>query len=119
MSSLEFSGQSRFIWQLGSVLRCQNFVGEIVERIFDDGMVFFGAENHADRRIFARNGPVFCGIVQVEVHLTSVCMGEFADLQVNDDEAAQSAVEKQQIDAIPFIADAKSLPSSKRNVSSW
>ena len=56
-------------------------------------------------------GPVFAGVVEVEVHLAGVGVGELAELQVDDDQAAELAVEEEEVDAIPFVADAKSLPS--------
>ena len=48
---------------------------------------------------------MFASIVEIEVHLAGVGVGELADLQIDDDEAAQFAVKEKEIDAIPFPAD--------------
>src|SRR3546814_6786799 len=50
-------------------------------------------------------------VVAIQVHLAYVGMGQRAELQVDDDQAAQLAMEEQQIDAIPSLVDAQtSLP---------
>jgi hypothetical protein len=51
------------------------------------------------------------------MHLSGVGVGEFADLQVDDDEAAQFAMKEEKIDAIPFAADPQpTLPSDKSEI---
>jgi hypothetical protein len=61
------------------------------------------------------------------MHLAHVRMGQAAQLQVDDDQAAQLAMEEQQIDPIPGLVDAqrrcrptkvKPSPSSSRKSSS-
>jgi len=42
--------------------------------------------------------PMFAGIVQVEMHLPSVGITKFAYLEVNNDQAAQAAVKKDEVD---------------------
>ena len=56
--------------------------------------------------------PVFAGVVEVEVHLAGVGVGEGAELEVEDDEAAQAAVEKDEVHAIPHAADAQAALAS-------
>ncbi|HWR92319.1 MAG TPA: hypothetical protein VN300_07820 [Desulfobacterales bacterium] len=61
--------------------------------------------------------PVLSGIVEIEVHLAGVRVGEFPDLQVDDHQASQAAVEKEQVDSIPFVANAQAfLPANEAEV---
>jgi len=53
--------------------------------------------------------PAFPCIVQVEVHLSGVGMGELADLQVDDHQTSQATMEKDEVHPIPFVADAQTL----------
>jgi hypothetical protein len=51
------------------------------------------------------------------VHLAGVGIGELAELQIDDDQAAELAVEEEQVDSIPLVADAQPfLPADKRKV---
>jgi hypothetical protein len=43
------------------------------------------------------------------VHLPGVGVGELAELQVDDDQAAEFAVEEQEVDPVPLVADAEPL----------
>ena len=70
-------------------------------------LVLLGAEDEADRRVLVGVRPVLAGVVEVEVHLPGVGVRELAELEVDDDEAAQPAVEEEQVDAIPLVADAE------------
>ena len=47
------------------------------------------------------------GVVKVQVHLAGIGVGELADLEVDDHQAPEAAVEEQQIDAEPLVADAQ------------
>jgi len=49
------------------------------------------------------------------MHLSSIGVSESSALEVDDDEAAQLAMKKQQIDAIPFIADAEAALASDKS----
>ncbi len=54
------------------------------------------------------------GIVAVHEHLAYVRMGQAAQLQVDDDQAAQPPVEKQKIHSIPRLVDAQAtLPADE------
>lgn len=46
-------------------------------------------------------------VVQVQVHLAGVGVGELAELQVDDDETAQLAVEEDEVDPVPLVAHAE------------
>jgi hypothetical protein len=53
------------------------------------------------------------------MHLSSIRVREFAELEVNDDEASESSVEKQQINTIPLVPDTQSvLAPDKRKIGS-
>ena len=68
--------------------------------------------DEADGRAFIGVLPVLAGVVEVEVHLAGVGVGEGAELEINDDEAAQAAVEEEEVHAIPDIADAEAALAS-------
>lgn len=51
--------------------------------------------------------PVLPGIVEIHVHLPGIRMREFSKLQIDNDEAAQLSMKEEQIDSIPFVADAQ------------
>jgi hypothetical protein len=62
-------------------------------------------------------GPVLSRIVEIEVHLASVGVGEFSKLQIYDDEATKLPVEEEQVDSIPFRAYPQPfLPSHKGEI---
>ena len=56
-------------------------------------------------------------VIQIKVHLPSVGVSELSKFQVNDDEAAEFAMEEQQIDSIPFVAHSQpALTRDEREV---
>ena len=87
------------------------------ERIAGDGFVFLRTQNQPDRRILAVLHPVLSSVVQIQVHLTGVGVGELAELQVDDHQTTQAPVEKQQINAVPLVTDAEPpLPANEAEV---
>jgi hypothetical protein len=54
-------------------------------------------------------------IVEIHVHLASIAVSESAALEIDDDEAPQLAMKEQQIDPIPFIADAEAALASDKS----
>ena len=61
---------------------------------------------------------MFTRVVQIEMHLPRIGMGKLADFQIDDEETAQAAVKKYQIDSIPLAANAQPfLPADERKVS--
>ena len=50
------------------------------------------AKDQADGWIFIGVRPMLFGVIAVKVHLTGVGMGEFARLQVDNDQATKPAV---------------------------
>ena len=87
------------------------------ERVAGDGFVFLRTQDQSDRRILAVVRPVFPSVVQIQVHLTGVSVGELAKLQIDDHQTTQAPVEEQQINAIPLVTDAQPpLPSNEAEV---
>ena len=78
-------------------------------RVVRQRIVLIGAENQTDRRILANLRPMLASKVAVNVHLTDVGMSESANFEINDYEATQPTMEKHQVHAKPFMADAQSL----------
>ena len=99
---------SRLVWQHGLVLRREYLVRQAFQRVVCFGRTFFGAQDQADRRILAGLHPVLARVVQIEVHLSGVGVAELADLEVDDDEALQTPMEEQQVDAEPRVVDSQS-----------
>ena len=71
------------------------------------GRPLFGAEDQAHGWVLAGFHPVLAGVVQVEMNLPSIGVAELADLEVDDHQTLELAVEKQQIDAEPVVVDAQ------------
>ena len=82
---------------------------EVAQGIVGHGFIALGTEDETHRRILVFVCPVFARIVQIEIHLPGIGVGEFADFQIDDDEAPESPVEEQQVDAIPLVADPQPL----------
>ncbi len=51
--------------------------------------------------------PVFARIVHVEMHLPGVGVRQRVELQVDDHEASKGPIEKEEVDPVPRVADAK------------
>jgi hypothetical protein len=96
-----------FFGKDGLILGGQYLVRKIVERVVGFRRPFLGTQNQPDWRVFTRFHPVLAGVVEVEVHLPSVRVAEFANLEIDDDQAAQLTVEENEIDAKPSVVDAK------------
>jgi hypothetical protein len=43
--------------------------------------------------------PSGFGVIEVQVHLSGICVGKFMEFEVNDNQTAQAAMEKDQVDA--------------------
>jgi hypothetical protein len=54
--------------------------------------------------IFSFDGPVLRRVVQVQIHLACVCVGEPARLQIDQDQTAEPPMKQEQVDPIPLIA---------------
>jgi hypothetical protein len=62
-----------------------------------------------------RHGEMFSDVVQIKIHLAGIGMREVAVFQIDHDQTTQTAVVKQEIDAVPDVPDADALlPGHKR-----
>lgn len=87
------------------VVGCHHLGRQAIQRIPRQGMAFVGAQDQAHWRVLIWVGPMLLGIVAVHMHLPHIGMGQATQLQVDDDQAAQLAMEEQQIDPIPGLVD--------------
>src|ERR1700689_3386116 len=97
--------QTAFVWKRELVLSREHSIPQALQSIVRDRAVLFRTENQADRRILIRECPVLTSIVQIEIHLSGVGVSELTNLQIDDNQATQPPIEKQQVDAIPLRAD--------------
>lgn len=69
--------------------------------------------------IYPKTQVQLCLVHLMRFSLCGVGMGELSEFQVNDDQAAQAAVEEQQINTEPLISNTQApLPADKSEVSS-
>jgi cation transporter-like permease len=117
LRSLHLGGELRLVRKCRPVLRGHDLVGEILERVVGHGRILFRTQDESDRWVFAGHGPVLARVVQVQVHLSRVGVRELAELEIDDDQAAQAPVIEEQIHPIPGVADAKpALTPDEREV---
>ena len=50
---------------------------------------------------------MFTSVVEIEVHLPSVCIAELANFEVYDERTSQAAVKENEIDTEPSIVNTK------------
>jgi hypothetical protein len=77
----------------------------LIGGVFDKQFVFVPGEDDADGRVVAFG--VFLGgeVAEVEIHLPDVVVLDFLELQIDEDEASQDAVVKDEIDAVVGVVD--------------
>ena len=71
------------------------------------GVALLAAQDQADRVALPSLRQVLFRVIQVQVHLPGVGVGERSDFQVDDDEAPEPPVKEQEIDPIPRLADSE------------
>jgi hypothetical protein len=98
-------GDQSLVGESGPILGGKDFVRKSFERVADDRILFRGAEDQTNRWVLAGDHPVLSGIVEVQVHLARISVGEVTELQVDDDKAPKAAVKEYQIDTVPLGAD--------------
>jgi hypothetical protein len=72
--------ETPFVGKGKLILSCEHGIPEALESVMCNGAVLFGTENQADRRVLIGQGPMFASIVQIEIHLSGIGVGELADL---------------------------------------
>ena len=61
---------------------------------------------------------MLASIVEVEVHLACIRVGELRGFDIDDDQTAQAAIEEEKINAVPLVANPQSaLATDKSEVS--
>src|SRR5437899_1041133 len=68
---------------------------------------FLRAEDQARRGILFRKQPTLLGVVAITVHLAGIGARGFIRLEIEDDETAQPAMEEEQVNPIPSVANAQ------------
>src|SRR5579872_2265080 len=115
--AFEFFGDEFLVWKDGLILGSEYLVGKIVECVVGLCCSFLGTQDKSNWRVLTRLHPVFAGVVQIEVHLSSVRITEFAHLEVDDDQAVQTPMEENQVDTKPCVVDTKpALAAKKRKI---
>jgi hypothetical protein len=76
--AFKFLGDELFVRKDSLIFSCEHLVGEIVECVVGLCRSFFSAQNESDWRVLAGLHPVLVGIVQIQVHLPSIRVTEFA-----------------------------------------
>jgi hypothetical protein len=78
---------------------------------------FFRTQDQAHRRVFSLFHPMLACVIQVEVHLSGICIAKLADFEINDNQAVEPTVEKEQIDPKPSVVNTKPpLPTQESEV---
>jgi hypothetical protein len=114
---LDLSDERALLGEHRPLLGGKHLVRETLESVASNGAVLLGAQDEAHGWVLAREHPVLAGVVQVEVHLASVRVGEPIQLEVDDEEASQATMEEQQVDSIPSVPDAQlTLPTHEGEV---
>ena len=105
--AFQFLGDELFVGKDSLILRGQHLAGQIVECIVGFCRSFFGAQNESDRWVLAGFHPMLTGVVQIEMHLPSVRIAESTDLEIDEDEGPQAAVEEDEVNTKPRVVDTK------------
>jgi len=54
---------------------------------------------------------MLAGVVEIEIHLAGIGMGEFPELQLHNNQRSKSTVKEEQVNSIPCRADPKAFLS--------
>ena len=57
---------------------------------------------------------MLAGVIQIHVHLACIGVAELSDLEINDDQTFEQAMEEQQIDTKPVIIQPQTPLSSEK-----
>src|SRR5579863_4115485 len=61
--------------------------------------------------------PMLAGIVQIKIHLPGVGMGEFSELEVDENQTSKPTVKEQEVHPVPFVTDPQTfLPGHEREI---
>ena len=79
------------------------------EGVFDHSIVFIGAEDQAERGLVTRGKPLAVEIIDIELELAKVLMGEFANLQIKQHITLEHGMVKDQIDVEMVAVEGEAL----------
>ena len=104
-SEFEFAAEFFAVGEVELVFLDEELAIHLVGGVFDKQLVFVPGEDDADGRVVAF--AIFLGgeVAEVEIHLADVMVLDFLELQIDEDEASQDAVIKDEIDAVVGVVD--------------
>lgn len=104
-SEFEFAAEFFAIGKIELVFLDEELAIHFIGGVFDKQFVFVAGEDDTDGRVVAF--AVFLGgeVAEVEIHLADVVVLDFLELQIDEDEASQDAVVKDEIDAVVGVID--------------
>ncbi len=94
---------------------CKELFVVVKHGVPGDGLVLFGAENQPDGRIIILGDEKVIKHADIAVHLTDILMGEFGNLEVNQQVALQNTVIKNKIDIEKFVFVLKTFLSGDKS----
>lgn len=68
------------------------------EGVFHDGVVFVGAQDEAEGGVVVGSAALLVVVVDVELELAEVTVGEFADFEIDEDVTLEDSVVENQVD---------------------
>ena len=94
----QFGGKFGFGWEMELIAAGEDLglVGG-AESVFDDGIVFVGTEDEAQGWVVVGGTAFLIVVINVELKLAKVAVGEFADFEIDQDVALQDCVIEDQI----------------------
>jgi hypothetical protein len=91
------------------MLSGQNPVLQVSECIMRNCLVALRADDQPNWRVLVGTGPVLSGVIEVEIHLASVSVGEAAEFQIYEHQTPKAAMEEQQVRTVPVVANPEPL----------
>ena len=79
------------------------------EGVLHDGVVFIGAEDKAEGGVVIRGAAFAVVVVHVKLELPEVLVGEFPDLQIDEDVALQNGVIEDEVNVEVVAIEGESL----------
>jgi hypothetical protein len=69
-----------FVRQIKQVFCQQDFVGNTGSGVFHQEVVFVRAQHYAYRLVITFNVFFFCKVIEVQIHLPNILVGDFSPL---------------------------------------
>jgi hypothetical protein len=85
------------IWKLCLILGDQRRRQRTAEGIFDNFILFAGAQEYADRRLFVRLAHIAVKGFQIKVQLTEMLRFKAPDLEFKGDQGVETAMKEEQV----------------------